>query len=53
MVILLTILGGVSMLIGAGFYWLNLNSPVQTCIPVVCLPLGLALLLIALGGLIL
>jgi hypothetical protein len=46
-----TVIAGVVLLVvGWAFYWLNLNTPVQTCIPAVALPLGAGLILIAIGG---
>lgn len=45
----LVVIGIVALLIGAAFFWLNNNTPVQTRIPALTLPLGAALLLISLG----
>jgi hypothetical protein len=53
MVSALIVCGVVCLLIGGGFYWLNTNTPVQTCIPVITIPLGLVCLVLALGGLVL
>ena len=35
------------------FYWLNLHTPIQTRIPALAGPLGVALLFFALGGVLL
>ena len=51
MTLALFIIGSVCLLIGALFFWLNNNSPVQTCLPVLFLPVGAAALLIGLGRL--
>lgn len=53
MITALIVTGILSLLLGGAFYWLNLNSPVQTCIPAVLLPFGLLSLVSALGGLLL
>ena len=47
----LIIAGVVLLLIGGAFFWLNLNTPIQTRIPAVALPLGVALVMFALGRL--
>lgn len=49
--IALLIAGILSLAIGTLFFWLNLNSPIQTRIPAFTLPLGVAMILIWLGGL--
>lgn len=48
----LLIFGIVCLLIGWAFFWLNLNTPIQTRIPAYTLPLGAAAVLLGLGGLI-
>jgi hypothetical protein len=50
MIVFCAVLGVLSLAVGGAFYWLNLNSPIQTCIPALALPVGAVLLLIALGG---
>jgi hypothetical protein len=42
-------LGAVFLLIGGAFFWLNLNSPIQTRIPALTLPIGAVLLVVALA----
>jgi TRAP-type C4-dicarboxylate transport system permease small subunit len=44
------IIGIICLLIAAAFFWLNLNSPVQTPIPAFALPLGIILVAVALAG---
>lgn len=46
----LLILGIVCLALGALFYWLNVNSPVQTFLPAIFFPVGLGALILALGG---
>jgi hypothetical protein len=49
MTALLLTLGIACLLIGAAFFWLNLNSPIQTRIPAFTLPVGAVALLLWLG----
>ncbi len=42
------IVGIVLLLIGGVFFWLNLESPVQTRIPLFTLPIGVALFIVGL-----
>lgn len=50
MITALVITGVLCLLVGWAFYWLNLNTPIQTFAPAVFLPVGAAALLVALGG---
>lgn len=45
----LLIAGIICLLIGGTFYWLNVNTPVQTRIPAVALPLGALLVAVWIG----
>ncbi|HET6943352.1 MAG TPA: hypothetical protein VFH89_14445 [Sphingomicrobium sp.] len=47
------IIGVVRLVIGGAFFWLNLNSPVQTSIPAYAIPIGVILIAVAVGGLLL
>lgn len=51
MTALLFIAGIICLLVGAQFFWLNLNSPIQTRIPVFTLPIGAVLVMLGLGRL--
>jgi hypothetical protein len=45
------IVGTICLAIGAVFYWLNTNSPIQTSIPAFMFPIGAVAVLIGLGRL--
>lgn len=45
----LLIAGLLCLLTGGVFFWLNLNTPVQSCIPALALPLGLCWIIAAVG----
>jgi uncharacterized protein YhhL (DUF1145 family) len=52
MTLALLALGTVCLLVGWVFFYLNLNSPIQTRIPAFTLPTGAVLVLLGLGRLI-
>jgi CDP-diglyceride synthetase len=52
MTAVLLIGGVVCVLVGAAFFWLNNNSPIQTRIPLYTLPIGFVAVLLGLGKLI-
>ena len=45
------ILSVLCLLGGGVFFWLNLNSPVQTPYPAILVPVGIVLLAVCFGGL--
>lgn len=49
----LIIIGALLLAIGGLFYWLNNNSPVQTPVPMVALPLGAVLAMLGIGSVLL
>lgn len=53
MIVALLIFGGVCLLVGYYFFWMNLHSPLQTQIPAILWSIGALAILLALGGLIL
>jgi hypothetical protein len=52
MTLALLIFGIICLLVGWVFFYLNLNSPIQTRIPAFTLPTGAVLVLLGLGRLI-
>lgn len=49
MITFILIAGVILLVFGGVFFWLNLNSPVQTCIPALAIPAGLCFLIGACG----
>jgi hypothetical protein len=48
----LLIVGAACLLVGSAFFWLNLNTPYQTRIPLYVFPTGAVAVLLGLGRLI-